>query len=252
MAFPLSGPNSAPPYYDTNADLVVSPIDVLLVINWLNQGWSIGEGESTGPTQENNHGVSGPLTVAALLNDSTPLPSLHDERNFQTVGLTVAAAKSNHATATAAPAMTFSRPSDRHERSETLASQRARFGSGLFFFADGFHAIQAGDDHTHRGQGSSESVGGSGVPVRPSGYVGTQRVGDTSSSHIVMSDQVFGSHQYQSGTDTAKLVAGPLDNEALYETIAIDLLEGRHSRRPDPGLGYAAVDILFLEDDWLD
>ena len=260
-------PNSAAPYYDTNADLVVSPLDALRVVNWLNQGGSSAEGESSGPTQENNHGASGPLTVAALLNDSTSRPSLNDQRNFQTEGLTVAAAVSDHATASVAPAMTFSRPSDRHELSETRAAQRALFGSGSLFFAGGFHAIQggsaslrneratllqAGGDHTHRGQGSSESFGGSGVPVMPGASAGTQRVGDARGSHSVMSDQAFGSHQHQSGTDTSELVAGPLDNEALYETIAIDLLEGRQCPRPDPGPRYAAVDILLLEDDWLD
>jgi len=43
---PAPGPNTPPPYVDVNADNEVAPVDVLLVINWINSQTAGGAGEA--------------------------------------------------------------------------------------------------------------------------------------------------------------------------------------------------------------
>jgi hypothetical protein len=49
----MSGPNATAPYCDTNADLIISPSDALLVINHLNQGVGGAEGEESQLANDN-------------------------------------------------------------------------------------------------------------------------------------------------------------------------------------------------------
>jgi len=68
---PAPGPNTPPPYVDVNADNEVAPVDVLLVINWINSQTAGGAGEAE-PWSDGAAGFLATPTLWPVSDRATP------------------------------------------------------------------------------------------------------------------------------------------------------------------------------------